>query len=316
MRPKQSRPSPISILRGHQHGLSSATFFTATTLLTGDEGGTLRVWDTRAEECVVTHRESHRSPLQSVLKEEGTDVGAVLCYKSGSVARVDVEHEVSRGELEGWEVGTWPTTGTWFTESFCAAAFVGKGILAGGGLDGVVILRDLRSGDEVGRLHSVEKGGMAMCVAAMGEGKCVVGYEDGGVMIWDVGMRRAIGRVRAGKDTILCVAGCERGGVAVAGAAVGGLVAVAEEEKGVEIMMEVAVEGEGVGCLVWDGKVIVSGEWDGRVRVWDGRRTRKLLERVVGLKWHEGSVGCLAVGGGLIASGGKDRTIALWTSKL
>lgn len=273
------------------------------------------MWDTRAEECVAAQVATERSPLQSVIKEEGKESGAVLCYKSGIVIRIDVEHEVSRGELEGWEVKVLGNSASWFAESFCTPVFVERDLLAGGGENGAVILRDLRRKGEVGRFTGSSEGGMAMCVGRMGEGKCVVGYEGGEVAVWDVGMRQDVGRVRAGKDAILSVAGCERGGVAVAGGASGELVAVAEEERGVEVVREAKVGGEGVGCVIWNGKVVVSGGWDGRVRVWEGRRTRELLDRVVGLRWHEGSVGCLAAGEKIMASGGKDRTIALWSSE-
>lgn len=198
-------------------------------------------------------------------------------------------------------------------------------------------MRDDRAGDNVvgalpaliGDSSKAKHAGMLMSLSPLPtstaeQPKVLAGYEDGSVATWDARYPTApVSRVKVAKDVVTSVVPSPLGRVAVAGGGFDRVVGVAdtEGEDGLRVVKEGRLQRFGIAGLAWrpDGRIFVSAGWDGRVRVWDGRRTRdRLLRRVASLNWHDDGVGCVCFSkdGKLFASGGRDRTVAVWNGSL
>lgn len=345
--PKRPRPDPSAILRGHASPLSSLRFLSPALIASGDESGLLRLWHVPLEEAVLSHRPRIPSPLLSIAQDPAAPQSLTLHYKAGIVVVLDLSRDASAVDLASWRVcasrpltttSSSPNDAALLTDSFCGLVYLREHVLAGPVEDArVLAIFDTRTNDNAvttlpcpsspraGNANASMKSartdaGMLMALERVSEHRLLAGYEDGSVSVWDArGSSSApVSQTLVGGEAVTALAVAPAGCVAVAGGAFSSLSAVADVDGGeLGVVRQVRVRGKGVAGVAWrgDGRVMASAGWDGRVRVWEGRRRREgLLRKVASLKWHDGGVSCVAYGGegGVLASGGKDRTVALW----
>ena len=180
-----------------------------------------------------------------------------------------------------------------------------------------------------------ERAGMCMCLRFIGPDAFLSGWEDGTLQLFDV---RATSRPcvrQVHSEPLLCIDVCPKGKAAVTGSAdckvcVIPLLAPTPCEDGVEqagaganialgepTAREIPVTNESSGSggiaavrVRADGRVVATGGWDRRVRVWQWRRMKPLAI----LRHHKSTVNALDFSpcGRWLASGSSDGTIALW----
>ena len=168
-----------------------------------------------------------------------------------------------------------------------------------------------------------EKSGTLMCVREWDKGRVVAGYESGEVVVWDwsnnsvVRVVSLVGMV----GTIMGLAWDVGRRLGVVVGAEDKVVVINEE---LEVMRERMVTNKGVGEVQvrGDGKIVVCGGWDGRLRVFSWVKPERLKPLAV-LPFHAESVEAVAfsdveVEGGrlggkkVLAAGGKDGKVSLW----
>ena len=148
----------------------------------------------------------------------------------------------------------------------------------------------------------------------------LVGYEDGSLAVWDLRTSRELDHTKYHTETLMAFdyhAGANRGlSASVDNTLVSWTLSPTQEfsRRGeVEFSRRGAVElsNPGVGCVRYreDGRLVVVGGWDGRVRVYSTKRNTPLVV----LQQHTGTVQCAAFSpGGHLAVGGKDKHISTW----
>lgn len=331
-RPKRKRPSPRTVLRGHTSAVTALTFLRDSThILSGDENGKLRLWDTALEETVLLHTtpcstgERGKNAIQTILQRATKEDAVVVHRKNGDVHRMSLTHDARGFDTDAWTCGDAGGVRKGFvSEGFCKACFVDGDTWVAAGADGTeVVVVDERTHTSVGGgMRRGRRGGMVMCVSRVSETDVFCGYEDGSVATWDTRMREMRNEADVADDAVLGAAVSPRGHVAAVGGGFGEVLAVADiETRDVGVVERGRMGVCGVGDVAWrgDGRFVVSGGWDGTVRVWDGRRRRgALMRRVCELLGHEGSVRCVgySADGRLLASGGSDRSVVVWDGDL
>lgn len=330
-----STSNPSAVLRGHADEVTSlqhvAYSFGASgvreLLASGDASGNVIFWDTHLEEALLSVEPGlARSPVIAILQDPFSEKIFVQ-HKNGFVKDFSLHQNLVTSRLS-LEVAN-DSVRRVFTDSFCAMKMLHRGVLVGPGGEeraSEIELRDSRADfnlkPQLSFLDSSDQRGMVMCLDSNSaseteghfEAKIVAGYENGDVATWDTrAPMEPLTTVSMSKEVILGVCCSPRGGdIVVAASAVDNLLAAC----GDEIIARGPLRKKGVGSICWrgDGRVIASGGWDGRVRVWDGKRNRNFLRRLGSLRWHDGHVQCVAFSHlrGHLASGGRDRTIALW----
>lgn len=313
---KRPRPRPLAILRGHASALTSATFLPGCDdesrrhLVTADEDGALRLWDTYGEECVLTFRgTSKSSPVLSLLPSSNNACCVAAHYKNGTLSTIDLSH-ADTPSVSTWSAGV--------HDSFCRAVRLEHDLIAAAGADADVHLLDERARKAVCKIPvtKARDTGFVLSLAASGDHALAAGYEGGAVVSLDTRMRDEVARAQPGQgEAVLALAAHSH--VVVAAGSFAHVAAVAD---GNYVVARAQLSVPGVGDIRWtpDRRVLVTAGWDGRARVWAGARKQgSLLRYVTSLAWHEGSVACVALSADstLAATGGKDTTVALWDAR-
>lgn len=341
---KKSAPIPRLILRGHTRSISAIHVFREPSslsryLLTGDELGTIRLWDINYEETLLTiplPSEISSTPVQSIIQDP-TSVDSILVqYKSGHLRKLNLTRNPNASDWESWHLSNnnQPYQNR-FPESFCRIRFLSSKtwIAPASESDGTIAIYDNRINNNNKKptilpaltTKEGQRTGMLMALSPVHQTdgqNLLAGYEDGTVAVWDIRNRQnAMTMVKASSGTILSVIGAPSGNVAIAAGGFDTIVALANTQNTLQLLGEVGLQTKGTSDLAWrnDGKLIISAGWDGIVSVWQGKRTEKaLLRRIATLKWHDSSVHCLAFSDDdrLIVTGGKDRTVAVWNAQL
>ena len=182
-------------------------------------------------------------------------------------------------------------------------------VAVSGGDDGTVRIWDVGEGKvEIATLGRHDGSVWAVALSADGE-VAVSGGDDGTVRIWDVGnpdQSRILARIGkpvralAINPTGQIMAGDDVGAVHIWGPA-----------SGQYVVLPVSQSGSAVRTVAFstDGCLMVSGNADGRIRVWHRDEEKQLTE----WQGHTGGVWSLAVGAdNRVISGGADGLIRIW----
>jgi mono/diheme cytochrome c family protein len=228
---------------------------------------------------------------RQVFQEAFSDIVAALADKSAPTSAAKVA----------------PLAG--FSGAIQCVAIHPKGhLVAAGGVDRVLRLWDLKSGQEIRQFkgHNDEITAVAF---APGGRWLVTGSRDRTVRLWDTENGDELGAWIGHTDRVRCVAFSPDGLFVVSGGD-DRSVRLWDRQSGKEL--QCFTHQATVGAVAWspDGTWFVSAVADGTVRRWDVK-TGKELGTFAG---HDGAVQAIAVGkdGTRLLSGGSDGTVRLW----
>lgn len=328
---KRPRPTPQCVFRGHEDSVSALHFLRtishASLVASGDQSGSVNVWDTSLEECILRLPSSNRGASSAIITitEDLSSTALFSHSKSGLVRQLDFSLSTETPAAPLGVVGD--NVVCQFAESFCGICVVGPRLLAGPSeaAGSGLAVRDLRVESSIPEIQlspTDTSRGMLMSIDSVGATSApscrevAAGYEDGSVAVWDMRATGApVSSVARQSSEVTAVASCPMGGSVLAiGTATGNLSA---SRDGSVIACGV-LRDEGIACIRWrsDCRLLATAGWDGRVRLWDGRRRKdSLLRPLASLSWHSGQALSLAFceETRLLASGGADNTIALWS---
>jgi WD40 repeat protein len=296
-------PRLKSILHGHNGSVLSVAFSPKGGMLaSGENDGTIRLWDAASGQPFGEPLEGHTGRVNSVVFSPNGELLA------------------SGGEDD--TIRLWnPTTGKPFgvlleghTGGVSSVAFSPTGkVLALGGYDGTIRLWDAASGQSLGTpLEGLQ--GTVFSVAFSPDGKLLAsGMIDGTIRLWDAATGQPFGEPLEGHTGSV---------YSIAFSPVEELLASGGEDGNIR-MWDVAsglpfgelLKGHtgSVNSVAFspDGKLLVSGGMDGTIRLWGAASGQPFSEP---LKGYTGGVFSVAFSpkGGMLASGGYDGTICLW----
>ena len=158
---------------------------------------------------------------------------------------------------------------------------------------------------------------MSLAQAEADTGRLLAGYESGEIVLWDwnnntqvlsVNLANTIGTIMAltwDRDKRL-------------GVVVGSEDKVLVLDEKLEVVTERKVTNSGLSSALvrGDGKILLTGGWDGRLRIFSWLKPHKLKPLAV-LQFHQEAVSSLAScqspgGQHLLVAGGKDGKISVW----
>ena len=202
----------------------------------------------------------------------------------------------------------------------------------GGGGDTVAVVPSGQSTVMVARLVASfirpvvslqrEAAGSLMCLApgpASARGRLLAGYEAGHLVLWDWSNNTPLVEVTSLAPltgTLLALAWDWAKGRGVVAGSEAKVVVLDSEGFAVTKSRDITNPGVGSAAVRHDGKVVVCGGWDGRLRLFSWLRPDKLKPLAV-LRFHSESVEALLcarnIGGrDLILAGGRDGRISIW----
>ena len=140
-------------------------------------------------------------------------------------------------------------------------------------------------------------------------------YEDGSVALWEARQPGScLAAAKLHQETCLALAVAPAGDVACSGGADGTVhifgVDVAAGKLGAAAAQQLPQAGVADIGFRGDGRLVATAGWDGKVRLYHGRKRTPLAV----LRYHAKQVACVGFGGegGWLASGGRDGMVALW----
>ena len=320
-------PPPKFVLRGHEGACNCVAFLGAAVLVTGDISGELRIWDLETRSTQTRIRAAHSS---SVL----------------SVSRLGEAHFISCGRDEMvrlWDANTDQAVQTLHTQARCFCnASVDRSpgvapdtnlVLTAAGDESVVQLWDLRSGSEgtaaACQVKLAPELGLvsSLCLQSMptfqSQFLCaLVGCDGGTVSMVDMRSSAPLCSVAAHDMVpVLALDVAPSGRHVVSGGADQKVqrcaLSVPPDEASIATTDSVALPVAGTSSVAYrsDGRLCVSGHWDGSVRLTEVTAKRGLKPVAVLRHARESSASIFGVGfgpAGLFASASKDGTVAVW----
>ena len=168
-----------------------------------------------------------------------------------------------------------------------------------------------------------DKSGTIMCVREWDKGKILAGYENSEIVLWDWS-NDSIVTVVSIVDKVGTLMSIDWDKEKNLGVFVGAEDKVLVLNEKLEIVKERAVTNKGLGSVKLrpDGKIVVCGGWDGRLRIFSWLKPENLKPLAV-LKFHVDSVESVVFsqeaiedgrldGKNLIFAGGKDGKVSIW----
>lgn len=176
-------------------------------------------------------------------------------------------------------------------QGFCKGLLVGEGeqevVVCPSGQSKVMVARLVGEVIRVVGSLAREKAGTVMAVAAAGEGRLVVGWESGLLVLWEWREGRVVAEVdvHSRVGTIMSLAWDTAKGV---GAVVGSEARVVVVDGLLEVVGEVAVTNPGLGAVAvrGDSALLATGGWDARLRLFSWRRPSRPRPLAV-LQFHQ-----------------------------
>lgn len=305
-------PDPIYVLRGHSGPVNTVEFFD-NCLFSGSSDGEIFAWD------LETFRKKH-----TLIGHNGKGILWI------GLAQNSVITQGRDGTVATWMLSDdrWQQSGTIVTDSkaFCQCSLPTRDatvIAAPSEQDWKVTLWDLESRKVVASTQEPkERLGMAMCIKMCGDCRSVLAaYENGSVVAYDVRSGGApVSTVSLYTEPVMCMdfdeTCCANKGIC---GSVNNELCVFERDKDtLSEKQRVTVTNDGFCSLHVraDGRIVASGGWDGRVRVFGWKTLKPLAvldihkESVQAVRFSENNL-CKA--GLLLAAGSKDRTVSLWS---
>ena len=299
------------VLRGHSKCVRSLALLPGGRLASGDEGGTLQLWDA-----------ARGGEATAVLEGHSGIVHALAALPDGCrlAAGVIVRFIESSGSIVVWDTNVVPPTQRATVDGGSgvkALAVLRDGRLAAGCGDGNVRLLEVGSG--AGAVAATLKGhsSIVVALAVLPDGTPASGSADNTVRLWDVGAVACVATLEGHTSRVLALA-----------VLADGRLASGSWDNTVRLwdMATRVCVGVLEGHTHWvlalaalpDGR-LASGSLDRTIRVWDtrlsgsGAGAAAAAVGVVVLEGHTCSVLALQpLPGSRLASGSYDRTVRLW----
>jgi WD40 repeat protein len=336
-------PPPACVLRGHRKDVTAVRFAASTdshgypVLLSGAGDGELRIWSLHTHRSVAFKAAHSGHPLLGI---HGVGDSHVLTQgRDGFVRTWDLRDGI-RGPLLECDVTTF---------SFCQAVPVpdedGAGptqpLIAMPSPDAQEVVlwdsRQRRAARSLAPAVSRKRAGMCMCLRCVGPHVLLAGWEDGTLQLFDLRSTcrpevrqlhsepllcldvdpRARATITGAADCKVCVvplrprtaAGTPTGPDGATGGA--GFSLGEPTQHAIPVTNESSGSGGIASVRVRpDGKVVASGGWDRRVRLWQCGRMKPLAV----LRHHTATVNAVDFSpcSTWLASGSADGTVALW----
>ena len=344
-------PAP-HILRGHASDVQCAAFdprFGADVLETGDADGALVRWDVPSRREISRSRvhgpssgtlaiaSIERSTSRAFVSGDAS-ASAWTCATQGRDGSVKFWRRGETREAPPREIPERAIRGE--TYGFCRIASDGCGLIARAACSrGSLVVERAGTGERACACRAVgsedsedERAGVAFCVAFVRSTHLVAGYEDGTVVIWALNFETGVGEIafrrRTHAEAVLCVDVDAAGEGFVTGGADGALVRYAIDVSTSPLTCEIVrahapyddvvsasskQPGVSACSIRSDGKIVASGCWDGKIRVYEYKVKSKGRLLAV-LKHHESTVTAVlfAPDDSFLVSTSRDGAVALW----
>ncbi|KAK2574149.1 Guanine nucleotide-binding protein subunit beta-like protein 1 [Acropora cervicornis] len=165
--------------------------------------------------------------------------------------------------------------------------------------------------------------GMCMCLSfftnqTTDKPVLITGYENGQLLLWDVMEQKVMSKKTVHNETVLCIDVDKENLRFVSGSADNKLyVSSSTSNSTLEIDKEVELKNPGTASvnIRRDRKVLATGGWDGRIRIYNWKKLTPLAY----LSYHTDTVNAVNFSddlpgyGQILAAGGKDTRISLWS---
>ncbi|KAG8983991.1 hypothetical protein FRB93_006865 [Tulasnella sp. JGI-2019a] len=307
----------LKVVRGRTEGWSQTLWATSkhsdqiscvavspdgTTVISGSDDSTLRLWDAKTGAAIGKPMEGHA--LQITCMAVSPDSTTIV---SGSLDNTLRLWDAKTGEV----IGKAMIGHTWWVQ--CVAVSPNSATIVSGSDDNTLRLWDAKTGEAIGRaLKGHTK--WVRCVAVSPDGTTIIsGSGDHTLRLWDIRTGAPIGKTMQGHTNwVNCVAVTPDSATIVSGSDDGTL-CLWNAKTGEAIGKVMKGHTKSVTCIevTPNGKTIISGSADNTLCLWHAK-TGAIIKKVM-IPW----VTCVAVSpdNTTIISGSLDNTLCLWHAK-